>query len=41
VRQIIADPDGDHDWGITAVVGLDESAELGAAAVRVTGFSRL
>jgi len=41
VRQILADPEGDHDWGIAAVVDLAESAELGAAAVHITGVDRL
>ena len=36
VRQIIDDPAGDHDWGISAEVDLAVSDELGAAAVRVT-----
>jgi superfamily II RNA helicase len=36
VRQIFADPAGDHDWGISATVDLAESAELGVAVVRVT-----
>ena len=36
VRQIFADPAGDHDWGISATVDLDESAEAGMAVVRVT-----
>jgi hypothetical protein len=41
VRQILADPAGDHDWGIAATVDLAESAELGAAAVHVTAIDRL
>jgi superfamily II RNA helicase len=36
VRQILDDPQGDHDWGISAVIDLDASDELGAAAVTVT-----
>jgi hypothetical protein len=36
VRQIVDDPAGDHDWGISADVDLAASDELGAAAVRVT-----
>jgi superfamily II RNA helicase len=40
VRQILADPEGDHDWGITAVVDLAESDEAGAAAVKVTGVGQ-
>ncbi len=41
VRQILDDPAGDHDWGISAIVDLAESAELGVAAVRVTSVGRL
>jgi superfamily II RNA helicase len=41
VRQIIADPAGDHDWGIAADVLLADSARVGAAVVRVTGVDRL
>lgn len=41
VRQILADPAGDHDWGISAIVDLAESVELGVAAVRVTAVNRL
>ncbi|NYF10997.1 superfamily II RNA helicase [Leifsonia sp. AK011] len=36
VRQIFEDPEGNHDWGISATVDLEESAELGVAAVTVT-----
>ncbi|GAA3742065.1 DEAD/DEAH box helicase [Leifsonia bigeumensis] len=36
VRQIFADPAGDHDWGMSAVVDLAESAEQGVAVIRVT-----
>jgi hypothetical protein len=36
VRQVFDDPDGDHDWGIDAVVDLAASDEAGAAAVTVT-----
>ena len=35
VRQVFADPEGDHDWGVTATVDLAESAELGVAVVKV------
>ena len=38
VRQIFADPAGDHDWGISAVVDLDESNLAGVAVVRVTAI---
>ncbi|GAA2896918.1 DEAD/DEAH box helicase [Microbacterium esteraromaticum] len=41
VRQIIADPAGDHDWGISAVVDLAASDEAGEAVVTVTGVARL
>jgi hypothetical protein len=36
VRQVFDDPEGDHDWGITATVDLDASDELGSAVVQVT-----
>jgi superfamily II RNA helicase len=41
VRQILDDPAGDHDWGISAEIDLDASDELGAAAVRVTDVGQL
>jgi hypothetical protein len=41
VRQILADPAGDHDWGIAADVDLAASDEAGAAVVRVTGMNTL
>lgn len=41
VRQIFADPAGDHDWGMSAVVDLAESAEQGVAVVRVTAVGPL
>ena len=41
VRQIIDDPAGHHDWGISAVVDLAASDEAGTAAVTVTGVDRL
>ena len=34
-RQVFADPAGDHDWGIAAVIDLDASDETGTAVVRV------
>ena len=34
-RQILADPDGDHDWAITATIDLAESNEQGVAVVRI------
>lgn len=36
VRQIFADPAGDHDWGISATIDLAESNEQGVAVVRIT-----
>ena len=41
VRQIIDDPLGDHDWGISATVDLAASDEAGEAVVTVTGLTRL
>jgi Superfamily II RNA helicase len=41
VRQTLADPAGDHDWGIGADVDLAASAEQGAAVLRVTNVDRL
>jgi superfamily II RNA helicase len=35
VRQILHDPEGDHDWSITAEVDLDASDEAGFAVVEV------
>lgn len=41
VRQILDDPAGDHDWGISAVVDLAASDDAGEAVVTVTGMNRL
>ncbi|WP_345761448.1 DEAD/DEAH box helicase [Diaminobutyricibacter sp. McL0608] len=41
VRQIFADPEGDHDWGISADVDLRASAEAGVAVIRVRAVDRL
>jgi hypothetical protein len=41
VRQILDDPEGDHDWGISAEVDLVASDEVGAAVVRVTDVGQL
>jgi superfamily II RNA helicase len=41
VRQILADPAGDHDWGISADVLLDASAAAGVAVLRVTAVGPL
>ena len=38
VRQVVDDPQGDHDWAITAEVDLAASDEAGEAVVAVTGF---
>ncbi|MGY5138733.1 DUF3516 domain-containing protein, partial [Streptomyces nigrescens] len=41
VRQTFADPNGDHDWGISAEVDLAASDEEGRAVVRVTDVGLL
>ncbi|MFI9024378.1 DEAD/DEAH box helicase [Streptomyces sp. NPDC053560] len=41
VRQTFADPNGDHDWGISAEVDLAASDEEGRAVVRVTSVGQL
>jgi hypothetical protein len=41
VRQILADPAGDHDWGIAADVDLAASDEAGAAVLHVTAVGAL
>ena len=41
VRQIFDDPAGDHDWGISAEVGLAASDEAGVAVLRVTAVGQL
>jgi hypothetical protein len=40
-RQIIDDPAGDHDWGITATIDLAASDEAGEAVIAVSGMDRL
>ncbi|NUT02693.1 MAG: DUF3516 domain-containing protein [Hamadaea sp.] len=40
-RQILDDPDGDHDWAITAEVDLAASDEAGTAVVTVLDVARL
>jgi superfamily II RNA helicase len=40
-RQIFDDPDGDHDWGISAEVDLAASDEAGEAVLRVTAVGPL
>jgi hypothetical protein len=41
VRQIFADPEDHHDWGISAEVDLAASDEAGTAVVTVTDVNRL
>ncbi|MFC0432758.1 RNA helicase [Kutzneria buriramensis] len=41
VRQVFDDPEGDHDWGITAEVDLLGSDESGTAAITVTDVGPL
>ncbi|MEU4893155.1 DUF3516 domain-containing protein [Streptomyces sp. NPDC044780] len=41
VRQTFDDPNGDHDWGISAEVDLAASDEEGRAVVRVTEVGQL
>jgi superfamily II RNA helicase len=40
VRQILDDPAGHHDWGISAEVDLAASDEAGTAVLRVTAVDR-
>ncbi len=41
VRQVIDDPEGDHDWVIRATVDLDDCDRTGDVVVHVLGFGRL
>ena len=41
VRQIIDDPDGNHDWSITATIDLDACDDLGELVLHVTSLGRL
>ncbi|MFK0072356.1 DEAD/DEAH box helicase [Arthrobacter woluwensis] len=41
VRQIFADPAGNHDWGISAVVDLAASDDAGSAVIKVVDVNRL
>ncbi|MBY8884547.1 DUF3516 domain-containing protein [Streptomyces sp. PTM05] len=41
VRQVFADPDGDHDWGLSAEVDLTASDEEGRAVIRLTDVGHL
>ena len=40
VRQILDDPDADHDYSITAEIDLAASDDAGEAIVRITGVGR-
>ena len=40
-RQILDDPAGDHDWGISATIDLDASDAAGEAVITVTAVDRL
>jgi hypothetical protein len=41
VRQVFADPNNDHDWGISAEVDLTASDEEGRAVIQLTDVGRL
>lgn len=41
VRQIIHDPEGDHDWQLHAEVLIEASEQEGSAVVRTLSFARL
>ncbi|GGQ44839.1 superfamily II RNA helicase [Actinomadura coerulea] len=41
VRQVFDDPEGHHDWGVTAEVDLAGSDQEGEAVLRVTGVDRM
>jgi superfamily II RNA helicase len=41
IQQIIGDPEGDHDWRITATVDLAASDDEGELVLDVTGFVQL
>ena len=41
VTQVLADPDGDHDWALKAVIDLEASDVEGEAVVRVTAMAPL
>jgi superfamily II RNA helicase len=40
-RQIFDDPEGDHDWGISATIDLGASDDAGVAVVKVTSVGQL
>ncbi|CAN5764589.1 DEAD/DEAH box helicase [soil metagenome] len=39
VRQVLDDPDGDHDWALVARVDLAASDEVGAPVIEIVGVS--
>ncbi len=41
VRQIIDDPNGDHDWGFSAEIDLDASDTEGVPVITITAVGRL
>ena len=41
VQQVLADPEGHHDWRITATVDLEATDEEGELVLDVTGLHRL
>ena len=41
MKQILDDPDGNHDWQIWADIDLAASDEVGEAVVRVTRVGQL
>ena len=41
VQQIVDDPEGDHDWRISARVDLPASVEVGEPVLAVTSFAPL
>jgi hypothetical protein len=38
VRQVLDDPDGDHDWSIDAEIDLEASDEAGEAVLKIIRF---
>ena len=41
LRQILDDPEGNHDWGISATVDLAASDAAGMATVSITAVDQL
>jgi hypothetical protein len=41
VRQIVDDPQGNHDWSITARIDLAECDQAGELVVHTLAFARL